>query len=150
MIEQDVSDSEQREEASVEQGASGPDLACELHHMQVRTEDRTVMGLGTFRLAPYHVGDDGKPTIDGGIGERDGCVIEQISAETLAAIHAAMPSHGGGVTISPDHTTITANPEPPEAAEAIRARQQRAADLATLAASNDPVHQALARLLNAR
>ena len=104
--------------------------------------DRTVHALG-FGVAPsLH------ETAPGVLEEG---TVETISDETHTAILAAMPDHGGGVTLSEDHQTITPNPEPEasiqmrEAAQA--AATQRAADIALLAASDDPYHQAIARLM---
>ena len=87
-------------------------------------------------------------------GDRDGHTAEEVSDETLAAIHAALPAHGGGVALSEDHGTVTANPEPAGAAalreDAAARVRQRADDLRTLvghAAIPDDLKAALARLV---
>lgn len=85
------------------------------------------------------------------LGELDGCSIEDVTDEEVAAIQAAMPTHGGGVILSADHTSIT----PTEESEWYTAQQaalaaRHAEDAALRAAAQahpDPVVQALAKRL---
>ena len=66
------------------------------------------------------------------LGELDDHVIEDIDDEVWAAVEAAMPGHGGGVALSPDHSTITPMPEPAGYQAAKEAETQRAAALEAL------------------
>lgn len=122
-----------------------------IHEVLVHIADRTVVSYGTFRPSLAHVDIDGNPIIEGGIGGKKDHVIEQVSDETFAAILAAQPDHGAGVTLSADHTTVTANPETAASLEQKAARKRQEAEDAELAklvaAHPDPVVQALAKRL---
>lgn len=124
--------------------------------VHVRATDRVVEQWTTTQYAPHdlHVqrDEDGAvievtPKFPGGAGDRDGCVVEEIDLPTLGAILAAMPEHGGGVVLSEDHSSVTPAPEPGGYWTMLAAQQQRTDDLALLASSDDPRHQAMARLL---
>lgn len=101
----------------------------------VRTADRGVQSWQTTDYAPHHLDEDGTPTIQLGADAPEGCVVEGVTPEVLAAIQAAMPDHGAGVALSADHATITPLP-PTEAYLADQAivAQQRAEDAALVEA----------------
>lgn len=111
----------------------------------IRVEDRLVVQWGSCTPAPQ---DD--PAMEGGVGVRDECVIEEITPDTLAAIHAALPVHGGGVILSADHATVTPAPEPDgyqaRAAAAADAEADRALVREQAADHADSLVRALARL----
>lgn len=129
-------------------------LTRPIYQVSVRTADRVVTQMGTFTPSLFHRNIDGTSAIEGGIGAHDGCVVEEVSEATYQALQAALSGSGephGGAVLAPDHSTVSLAPESDEARafrEALDAHTaRRAADLATLAASDDVHHQAMARLL---
>lgn len=118
-----------------------------VYQVAVRTSDRLVLLRGNALYEDDTMDEDGnfvRGAFIAGVGCPDGCVVEDVTDAVAQAIEAVLPDHGGGVTLSKDHTAITPQPEPEHNRLAREAAVAREAALDALAAHaqdhpDDPV-----------